>query len=147
MWSCVLIKTIDNVTVGEISNKLPSKVERNAIFLLDAQNYTLKDITADGLGCFVYDSTYGSDYELHDDWVCTRKKYKGKVNRDSLKTATNVVVKTYYHHITHTDFKRVVAYVKTNRQAIKNNMVFMAYPQKQNSWNHTNLSRNVKKAK
>mgnify|MGYP001799624755 CR=1 FL=1 len=147
MWSCVLIKTIDNVTVGEISNKLPSKVEHNAVFLLDAQNYTLKDITADGLGCFVNDSTSRSDYKLCDDWICTRKKYKGKVNRDSLKTATNVVVKTYYHHKTHRDFKRVVAYVKTNRQAIKNNMVFMAYPQKQNSWNHTNLSRNVKKAK
>ena len=89
-----ILKTIDNVTVGEISNKLPSKVERNAIFLLDAQNYTLKDITADGLGCFVNDSTSRSDYKLCDDWVCTRKKYKGKVNRYSLKTATNVVVKT-----------------------------------------------------
>ena len=121
-----ILQTIDNVTVRELSNKLPSKVERNAIFLFDAQNYTLKDITADELCCFVYDSTYGSDYELRDDLVCTRKKYKGKVNSDSLKTATNVVVKTYYHHRTHRDFKRVIAYVETNRQAIKNNVVFMA---------------------
>ena len=63
-------------------------------FLLDAQNYTLKDITADRLGCFVNNSTFRCDYELRDDWVCTRKKNKGKVNRDSLKTATNIVVKT-----------------------------------------------------
>ena len=62
-----ILQTIDNVTVGELSNKLPSKVERNAIFLFDAQNYTLKNITADELGCFVYDSTSGSDYELRDD--------------------------------------------------------------------------------
>ena len=100
-----ILKTIDNGTVGEISNKLPSKVERNAIFLLDAQNCTLRDISADGLGRFVNNSTSRSDYELCDDGVCTCEKYKGKVNRDSLKTATNVVVKTYYHHKTHRDFK------------------------------------------
>ena len=139
-----ILQTIDNVTVGEISNKLPSKVERNAIFLFDAHNYTLKDITADELGCFDYDSTSGSDYELLDDWVCTRKKYKGKVNRDSLKTATNVVVKTYYYHKTHTDYQRVAAYVETNRQAIKNNVVFMAYLFEGDEHHHGNNRKQCK---
>lgn len=124
----ILEEVKGKLDTNEICYAMPSNVQRNAVFLVDIQGKTVKDVAADGLGCFVNDSTFRWNYQhINGEWVCIRPKYKGAIPRDTLAAETSVVVKTYYHHKTCAGFKRIITYVQDNRSQVSNNLVLVGY--------------------
>ena len=113
----------------KVSKHFPSQVQTNSIFLVDVLGHTLADVTADGTGCYKNDGTFRWHYEQTEEktYRCIRHKYRRALPRDQLDKNTLVVVKTYYQHKQHPDFKRIVTYVEDHRNPIVNNLVIVAY--------------------
>lgn len=125
-----VIKVIKDRKVIPISYDFPSRVQTNSIYLVDMTGRTIKDLAADGNGCYLNMGTYRWTYKPasnKSEYVCIRSKYRGQISRKELDSDHLVVVKTYYKHSQYADFKRTIAYIEDQRNPLVNNSAIIAY--------------------
>ena len=79
----------------------------------------LYNLTADGLGCFRNHGTNKWVYKKKGlKWRCTKKKFRGAVDREQLPDDSVVVVKEYYKHKDYSDFHRTIPQFDNNEHTI-----------------------------
>ena len=95
---------------------------------MDLQGGTIRDLTADGLGCFRNHGTNKWVYKKKGlKWRCTKKKFRGAVDREQLPDDSVVVVKEYYKHKDYNDFHRTISYLQDSRAKVVDNLAIVTY--------------------
>ena len=118
---------VDSPNMKMVCTELPSLVEQNQTFVasVNESDVPISDISCDGHSGWVNDGVRRFMFvKKQNGYSLVSKK---KLPANELKTKHFVLVRKYFHHKQHPDFKKVIAFIMNSRDQVCNNLVYLQY--------------------